>query len=74
MNTCLDCTYFEVLQGTQGVCHRYPPVACVVMMPQQHAITRQVQMVPQSMAALPTVDVSAWCGEWLVAPPRLDLA
>ena len=74
MKYCKTCYYYEAVQGGQGICHRFPPTACVVMVPQQHPISRQVQMVPQSMATAPTCSDEAWCGEWKELPPKLALA
>jgi len=74
MTTCAMCKYLEPVSADQGLCHRYPPVACIVMAPNQHAISRQIQLQPQSMSALPTVAFDAWCGEFVVAPPKLKLA
>ena len=74
MPTCAECKYLAEPTGNQGLCHRYPPVACIVMVSQAHPISRQMYVAPQSMSALPTVAFDAWCGEFVVDPPKLRMA
>lgn len=66
-NTCDCCIFWDRVdprQPTKGLCRRYPPSNSSVLMPQQNALTRDVQMALRINQHVPTTDASEWCGEF----------
>lgn len=60
---CSACTYWtgDRKNGGQGECRRFP-VQVGGVVPQQNALTGQVQ--PMAMSAWPICASTAWCGEF----------
>lgn len=49
------------------VCRLNPPQATIVFIPAPPP--RVGQMIPQSLAAFPSVQPTMWCGQWASAAP-----
>jgi hypothetical protein len=79
--TCADCR-FMVIDDKNMVCRRYPPTACIVMVPApmkpqfiNGKVQQQMGMAPQAMAAWPIVTKDWRCFEHEPAlpSPKLDM-
>lgn len=63
---CVNCKHYRPADPGEGLgaCRHSPPHVSIVMVPQQNALTRQVQMGAQQMSAWPLVQEDQWCGQW----------
>ena len=62
---CSQCAHFHRL-GPDGptVCRRFPPTACVILLPQRQILTGEIVAQPQPITTWPAVEGGMLCGEF----------
>jgi len=64
-DTCVSCKFFKLGDiNTTGLCIRYPPQILAV----PGTLAGQLQIKP----FFPLMDVSQWCGEFIVKPEQIN--